>query len=121
MTIVNSEDRHLRDRAAAVIPNGMYGHQSVRLLPENYPQFFSRARGAHLWDVDGNKYLDFMCAYGPNLLGYCHSAVDKAAAAQQALGDAMTGPSAAMVEFAENLVAAIGHANWALFCKNGTD
>jgi len=121
MTRSNSLDKQLRERAAAVIPNGMYGHQSVRLLPDVYPQFFSKAEGAHLWDADGNKYLDFMCGYGPNLLGYCHPGIDAAAAAQQKRGDAMTGPAPAMVEFAEKLVAQIGHADWAMFCKNGTD
>jgi len=121
LTLTNSEDRRLRERALAVIPNGIYGHQSVRLLPDVYPQFFARAEGARLWDVDGNRYLDFMCGYGPNLLGYCHPKVDAAAAAQQKLGDAMTGPGAAMVGFAEKLVAMVAHADWAMFCKNGTD
>lgn len=121
MTLANSQDRALRERALAVIPNGMYGHQSVRLLPDVYPQFFTRAEGAHLWDVDGNRYLDFMCGYGPNLLGYCHPKVDAAAVAQQRLGDAMTGPGPAMVAFAEKLVSLVSHADWAMFCKNGTD
>lgn len=121
MSLANSEDRRLRERAEAVIPNGMYGHQSVRLLPDTYPQFFSRAKGAHLWDADGNKYLDFMCAYGPNLLGYANPKIDAAAMAQQKLGDAMTGPGPAMVEFAEKLVALVAHADWAMLCKNGTD
>lgn len=121
MTLANSQDRALRERAAAVIPNGMYGHQSVRLLPDAYPQFFARAEGARLWDVDGNEYIDFMCGYGPNLLGYNHPKVEAAAARQQKLGDAMTGPGPAMVEFAEKLVAQVSHADWAMFCKNGTD
>ena len=117
----NSQDRALRERAAAVIPNGMYGHMSVRILPENFPQFFARAKGARLWDVDGNEYLDFMCGYGPNLFGYGHEAIDAAAATQQKLGDAMTGPGPAMVELAEKFVGLVRHASWAMFCKNGTD
>ena len=121
MALSNSQDRQLRERARAVIPNGMYGHQSVALLPDVYPQFFAKAEGAHLWDVDGNRYLDFMCGYGPNLLGYCHPRIDAAAAAQQKLGDAMTGPGPAMVSFAEKLVSLVTHADWAMFCKNGTD
>src|ERR1700683_1802704 len=121
MSLSNSHDRALRERAEAVIPNGMYGHQSVRALPDNYPQFFARARGARLWDADGNEYLDFMCGYGPNLLGYAHPKIDAAAAKQQQLGDAMTGPAPVMVELAEKFVAMIGHADWAIFCKNGTD
>ena len=58
MTLSNSSDRALRERAELVIPGGMYGHQSVALLPDNYPQFFQRGQGAHLWDADGRKYLD---------------------------------------------------------------
>ena len=68
MTITNSEDCHLRERAAAVIPNGMYGHQSARLLPENYPQFFSRARGTGLGGADVALVigvpLDFRLGFG---------------------------------------------------------
>jgi glutamate-1-semialdehyde 2,1-aminomutase len=118
---MNDKDRALRRRAEEVIPNGMYGHQSALLLPENYPQFFARAKGAHLWDADGNKYLDYMCAYGPNLLGYGHEAIDAAYIAQLKLGDTMTGPSPVMVDLAEQFVGQITHASWAMFCKNGTD
>lgn len=119
--LANSQDRALRERALAVIPNGMYGHQSVRVLPENFPQFFARAKGARLWDADGNEYLDFMCGYGPNLFGYGHAGIDAAARKQQEAGDAMTGPGPAMVEFAEAFVGLVSHAAWAMFCKNGTD
>lgn len=121
MPHANSLDKTLRERAAAVIPNGMYGHESVRLLPDVYPQFFGRAEGARLWDVDGREYLDFMCGYGPNLFGYRNHKIDMAAKAQAELGDAMTGPGAVMVELAEKFVQTIGHATWVMFCKNGTD
>jgi glutamate-1-semialdehyde 2,1-aminomutase len=116
-----TNDAALRERAARVIPGGMYGHQSTRMLPASFPQFFSRAEGAYLWDVDGNRYLDLMCAYGPSLLGYGDRRVDAAATAQLELGDAMTGPSGLMVELAETLVSMVSHADWAMFCKNGTD
>jgi len=115
------QEQAWRARARRVIPGGIYGHESIRLLPAAFPQFFSRAEGAHLWDADGRRLLDLMCAYGPNLLGYRHPAVEAAAAAQQALGDTMTGPSPRIVELAEVLVERVAHADWALFCKNGTD
>lgn len=114
-------DAELRARAARVIPGGMYGHQSVRTLPANYPQFWQRAEAAHLYDYTGKRHIDFLCAYGPNLLGYGHPAVEAAAAKQRALGDCMTGPSAVMVELAERLVDTVAHADFALFAKNGTD
>jgi glutamate-1-semialdehyde 2,1-aminomutase len=121
MSISNSRDRALRERAARVIPGGMYGHQSTALLPDSYPQFFAKGAGAHLWDADGRKYLDFMCAYGPNLFGYAHAGIDAAYSAQLAKGDALTGPTALMVELAEAFTAMVSHADWAMFCKNGTD
>jgi glutamate-1-semialdehyde 2,1-aminomutase len=117
----NSRDRELRERAAAVIPGGMYGHQSAALLPDDYPQFFSKGEGAHIWDADGNRYLDMMCAYGPNLFGYANPQIDAAFVRQLGIGDTMTGPTALIVELAEAMVGLVSHADWALFCKNGTD
>lgn len=114
-------DIALRERAARVIPNGMYGHESTVLLPASFPQFFSRAKGAYIWDADDNRYLDFMCAYGPSLLGYGDERVEQAALAQLRQGDTLTGPSPLMVELAETFVSMIDHADWAMVCKNGTD
>jgi glutamate-1-semialdehyde 2,1-aminomutase len=121
MSLSNSADRALRERAQKVIPGGMYGHQSVSLLPDSYPQFFSRGAGAHIWDTDGRKYLDFMCAYGPSLFGYADAGIDATYTAQLAKGDALTGPTALMVELAEAFTGMVSHADWAMFCKNGTD
>jgi glutamate-1-semialdehyde 2,1-aminomutase len=117
----NSRDRELRQRAEAVIPGGMYGHQAVGLLPDDYPQFFEKGEGAHIWDADGRRYLDFMCAYGPNLFGYANPQIDAAYVRQLGLGDTLTGPTALMVEMAEAMVGMVSHAAWAMFCKNGTD
>lgn len=116
-----SRDTELRERAAEVIPNGMYGHESVRLLPADYPQFLKSGKGARIRDVDDNEYIDFMCAYGPNLFGYGHESIEAAAEAQRKLGDTLTGPSEVMVNLAEAMVNQITHADWAMFCKNGTD
>lgn len=121
MDRINSRDRALRERAEAVIPGGMYGHQAVGLLPDDYPQFFEKGEGAHIWDVDGRRYLDFMCAYGPNLFGYANPQIDAAYVRQLGLGDTLTGPTALMVEMAEAMVGMVSHAGWAMFCKNGTD
>ena len=114
-------DAALRERAAAVIPNGMYGHQNAALLPDNFPQFFSRGEGARIWDVDGNEYIDYLCSYGPILLGHAHPSVDRAAAAELERSDCLNGPGEKMVELAELLVEITPWADWAWFAKNGTD
>jgi glutamate-1-semialdehyde 2,1-aminomutase len=114
-------DEQLRRRARAVIPGGMYGHQSAGPLPPAFPQFMREGLGARVWDVDGNEYVDLMCSYGPVVLGHRHPAVEAAAAAQAGLADCQNGPGAAMVDLAELLVDTVQHADWAMFAKNGTD
>lgn len=117
----NSRDAALVERARHIIPNGMWGHMATRAIAPGYPQFFCRADGCRVWDVDGNEYIDFMCAWGPNVLGYHHPEVDAAALAQLAKVDAGNGPTETLVELAELLTQTIDHADWCLFQKNGTD
>ena len=113
------------DRALNVIPSGVYGHlgpsEGLFLPLEKWPLISSRAEGTYFWDMDGNKYLDFMCAYGPNVLGYGDPDVDKAAMEQLKVGNCTTAPSFKMVECAELLVDTVACADWAFFMKNGTD
>jgi glutamate-1-semialdehyde 2,1-aminomutase len=116
-----TKDSDWRQRAAAVIPGGMWGHQDASRLPDGFPQYFARGEGSRIWDVDGNEYIDFMCSYGPIILGHRHPAVDAAAARQLALIDCGNGPSHVVVELAETMVDTVRHADWALFAKNGTD
>lgn len=113
------------ERAAKVIPAGIYGHQGpaegCHIPVEAFPMFASRAQGSYFWDVDGNRFIDYMCAYGPNVLGYNDPEVDAAAAAQRRLGDCMTAPSTKMIDLAELLVDTVASADWAFFAKNGND
>lgn len=112
-------------RAAKVIPAGVYGHLGPaegQFIPVNrWPRFSEKAQGTYFWDVDGNKYIDYMCAYGPNVLGYNDPDVDAAAVAQMKLGNCTTSPSKIMVECAELLVDTVNCADWAFFAKNGND
>lgn len=117
----NSLDAALRRRATQVIPGGLWGHLDVARLPAGYPQFFRSAEGCRLTDVDGHTVIDFMCSWGPIVLGHRHPAVEEAVARQAALGDAMNGPGEVLVELAEALVGLIPAADWCLLQKNGTD
>lgn len=117
----NSRDAALVARAGKVIPNGMWGHMATRSIAPGYPQFFSRADGCRVWDADGNGYIDFMCAWGPNVLGYHHPEVEAAALEQLRVVDSGNGPTETAVELAELLTGTLDHADWCLFQKNGTD
>ena len=116
-----SADAALRQRAARVVPGAMWGHMNAARLPAAYPQYFRRAKGSRLWDVEGREYIDYMCSWGPMLLGYNDPDVNAAADEQRALGDIFNGPTERMVELAEEIVGTVAHADWAMFQKNGTD
>ncbi len=112
-------------RAVDVIPSGIYGHlgpaEGLWLPTTSWPFFSERAEGSYMWDVDGNRYIDYMCAYGPNVLGYNDPDVNAAAMKQAELANCTTTPSYKMVEFAELMVDTVASADWAFFAKNGND
>ena len=116
-----TRDSLLRTRARHVIPGGMWGHMRAAAVPAGYPQFFAGGEGARVRDVDGRSYIDFMCSWGPIILGHRHAEVEAAARAQLDAGDCLDGPTEHAVVLAEKLVATIPHADWALFQKNGSD
>ncbi len=121
----HQKSREWFDRALKVIPSGVYGHlgpsEGLFLPLDKWPLISSKAEGTYFWDMDGNKYLDFMCAYGPNVLGYNDPEIDAAALEQLKLGNCVTAPSYKMVECAELLCDTVDTADWAFFMKNGTD
>lgn len=121
----HTKSREWFERALNVIPSGIYGHlgpsEGLFLPLEKWPLISSKAEGTYFWDMDGNRYLDFMCAYGPNVLGYNDPEVDAAALEQLKSGNCTTAPSYKMVECAELLVDTVESADWAYFMKNGTD
>ena len=120
-----TKSREAFARAMKVIPSGVYGHQGPAegcFIPvDAFPMFSERAKGSYFWDVDGNRFIDYMCAYGPNVLGYGDPDVDEADRKQRELGDCVTAPSTRMIDFAELLVDTVNCADWAFFAKNGND
>ena len=120
-----TKSREWFDRATKVVPSGVYGHLGPaegNFMPvTSFPLMGDRAQGSYFWDVDGNRFIDYMCAYGPNVLGYNDPDVDAAALEQLKKGNCMTSPSYKMVEFAELLVDTVACADWAFFAKNGND
>ena len=109
-------------RSSKVIPGGIYGHLSPSAsLPRHFAHFCSKGEGVHFEDVDGNNWLDFMCAYGAVLHGYNHPEIEEAVAIQRKLGTVFNHPHEVSVELAEKLTDLIDFADWAVFAKNGSD
>ncbi len=59
------------EKALSLIPGGVLGiRRPYNFVPGEYPIFFDKAEGGKVWDVDGNEYIDFLCAYGPIIVGH---------------------------------------------------
>jgi glutamate-1-semialdehyde 2,1-aminomutase len=117
-----NKSKELFRRSARVIPQGINGHLTpVFTVPGSYPYFGTKAKGCRFWDVDGNEYIDFMCAYGPMILGYANNKVDRAFTAQAKNGICTTIASELTVKLAERIVGLIDFADWVIFAKNGAD
>ncbi len=90
-------------RAEAVLPGGVNSPVRSFRSVGGHPPFFTRAEGAYLYDLDGNRYLDMVLAYGPLILGHLHPSVVGAITNQLGRGEAMGGPTLLEVELAERI------------------
>ncbi len=85
------------------------------------PVFATQADGGYVWDVDGNRYVDWPMALGPLLLGHNHPGVNAALAAQLKNGLAFSLPTILELELAERLIDWFPYAERVRFGKNGSD
>jgi glutamate-1-semialdehyde aminotransferase len=121
LTLSRSDE--LVSRAQAVIP-GVTQTRSKRpnqYAPGAYPVYVARGEGAYVWDVDGNKYIDYVLACGPIVLGYGYPAVDEAIRRQLERGIIFGQLSPVEVEAAEAIVAAVPNAEMVRFFKGGVE
>lgn len=109
-------------RAQQIVTGGTtQGKAPNTLIPGEYPIYAARGRGAYLWDVDGNRFLDYILAYGIIVLGYCDPDVDAAAIQEIEQGFAFPLTRPVQNELAELLVEVIPCAEMVHFFKTGSD
>jgi glutamate-1-semialdehyde 2,1-aminomutase len=109
-------------RAQEIVSGGTtQGKAPNTLIPGEYPIYAARGRGATLWDVDGNPFLDWILAYGIIVLGYCDPDVDAAAIGEIRDGFAFPLTRPVQNELAELLVRVIPCAEMVHFFKTGSD
>ncbi|NUR78419.1 MAG: aminotransferase class III-fold pyridoxal phosphate-dependent enzyme [Thermoleophilia bacterium] len=115
--------RALAERAARVIPSGTqtFSKGPTQFVRGVAPMFLDSGRGSHVWDVDGNEFIDYAMALGPIILGHAYPDVDEAVAAQVRRGVAFSLPHPLEVEVAEQLVEIVPCAEMVRFGKNGSD
>jgi glutamate-1-semialdehyde 2,1-aminomutase/spore coat polysaccharide biosynthesis protein SpsF len=110
-------------RAAQVIPGCA---QTFSKGPSSFvqgiaPNFLSMAKGPYVWDMDGNRYIDYISGLGSIILGHCHPVVQEAVREQLQLGISYCLPHRVEVELAELLCELAPCAEMVRFGKNGSD
>ncbi len=103
--LTTSASADLFARAQAVTPGGVNSPVRAFNAVGGTPRFIRSAEGAWLTDVDGNRYVDLICSWGPMLLGHAHPEVLAAVNAAVARGTSYGTPTEPEVELAEEIVA----------------
>ena len=85
------------------------------------PKYLRRGKGSHVWDVDGNEYIDFNMGIGPLVLGYCYDKVDKAIKKQLEDGITFSLTHPLEVELSEKVSEVVPNAESVRFSKAGCD
>jgi len=117
------ESQRLKAKAEQVIPSctQTFSKGPTQFVQGAAPVFLMRGQGSHVWDVDGNEYLDYPMALGPIILGHNYPAVTEAVMRQMQEGTTFSLPHPLEVEVAELLTEIIPCAEMVRFGKNGSD
>ena len=118
MTTRNEE---LFRRAQQRIPAGVNSPVRAFRAVGGTPPFLERASGAHLWDADGRRYIDYLGSWGPMLVGHTHPAVVEAVQAAAARALSFGAPTAAEVEMAELLCRQVPSMDLVRLVSSGTE
>jgi len=111
----------LFERARKVIPGGVNSPVRAFGAVGGTPRFFARAAGAHLWDVDGKRYIDYVGSWGPMVAGHGHPAVVAAVQAAAARALSFGAPTQAEVELAETLCRLVPSLESVRLVSSGTE
>jgi glutamate-1-semialdehyde 2,1-aminomutase len=112
---------NLLSRAERLIPGGVNSPVRSFRGVGGTPVFVRRAEGAFLFGEDGRRYIDYIGAYGPQILGHRHPAVVEAIAAALSRGTAFGAPTTAEIELAETIVGALPAVEMVRLVNSGTE
>jgi glutamate-1-semialdehyde 2,1-aminomutase len=108
-------------RAKEVIPGGVNSPARAFGGVGGEPVFFDRAAGAYLYDIDGNRYIDYIGSWGPMILGHGHPEVVQAVEAALHRGTSFGAPTVAETELAERIIEAVPSIEKVRLVNSGTE
>ena len=116
-----AKSRKLYGRACELMPAGVNSPVRAFRSVGGDPLFYQRGLGCHILDADGNRYIDYICSWGPLILGHAYPDVVEAVATTAAAGLSFGAPCRQEVELADLVVSAIPHLEMVRFVSSGTE
>lgn len=113
--------RSLFERAKQLLPGGVDSPVRAFRAVGGEPLFIARGKGAYLFDVDGNRFIDYVLSWGPLILGHAHPRVIEALRQTAARGTSFGAPSELELELAERVMAAMPGIEMIRFVNSGTE
>lgn len=118
----HEQSNQLYSEAVEYIVGGVNSpSRSYKAVGGGAPVFMERAEGAYFWDVDGNRYIDYLAAYGPIITGHAHAHITAAITKAAANGTLYGTPTSLEVRFAKMLREAIPSLEKVRFVNSGTE
>src|ERR1051326_4284027 len=97
----HAQSKKLFAEALKYIPGGVNSPVRAFRAVGGEPFFVNKAKGAHVWDVDGNEYIDYVCTWGPAILGHAHPKIISAVKAAAERGTSFGIPNPLEVTMAK--------------------
>ena len=117
-----TESDRLYSEALELIVGGVNSpSRSYKAVGGGSPTFFKEAKGAYMWDVDGNRYIDYLAAYGPLILGHAHPKLVEAISSAASVGTLYGTSTPWEVQFAKMINSAIPSMEKIRFVNSGTE
>jgi glutamate-1-semialdehyde 2,1-aminomutase len=115
------QSRKLQKRAEQLIPGGVNSPVRAFAAVGGDPPFIVRGQGSHLWDADGNEYIDYIGSWGPQILGHAAPAVVEAVIAAARNGTSFGASTPGEGDLAELVLSAFPHMQKVRFVSSGTE
>jgi glutamate-1-semialdehyde 2,1-aminomutase len=120
-SLTDSRSAELYGRALKVLPGGVNSPVRAMHAIGREPIFIERGAGAELVDVDGNRYVDYVCSWGPLIHGHAHPEILAAVRAASERGTSFGAPTLGEVELAEGVVRRMGAVDMLRMTSSGTE
>ena len=118
--MITKQSDALFTRARQYIPGGVNSPVRAFRGVGGTPRFIARGDGSRITDVDGNEYIDYICSWGPHILGHRAKPVIDALASVLEIGTSFGAPTAREVELAELIVDAVPSVDMVRLVNSGT-